>query len=205
MPRNRSGMRKVGTATGFTLLEILLALSLLSIILAVLYSSFFLSSKALQGLDESVVRLQECRMFMDTIRRETEALYYLNAPGKNAVFKVEDRDLYGKQATRFAFNAFSSLVPGVSTISYYMDEKDGKVFLYKAIGQAVAWDNGTEVLDGVEAFTVEANNGDAWVKTWDSTLIRNLPAEIRITVTVMLKDRKVSLFEVVAPKLGKIL
>lgn len=205
MSRYRPGVENIGRSAGFTLLEVLLSLALLSIILAVLYSSFFLSTKALQGLDESVVRLQECRMFMDTVRRETESLFF-SSQAKNApIFKVEDRDLYGKQASRLTFNAFSSLVPGVSTISYYMNEKDGKTFLYKAMGRDVAGDNGTEVLDGVEAFTVEATGKDAWVKTWDSTLTQNLPAEIRITVTVMIKDRKVSLFEVVAPKIGKTL
>ncbi len=46
---------------GFTLIEMLLALALLSIVLGALYSTFFLSHRAMEGIDGGLVKLQECR------------------------------------------------------------------------------------------------------------------------------------------------
>lgn len=200
--------REISAGTrGFTLLEILIAMALLSIVLAMLYSSFFISNRALSGLDDTVLRLQECRMFLDIIRRETESMYF-NALSKGPGLKVEDRDIYGKQASRYTFNSFSPLAPGPSTVSYHVDERAGKNFLIKDMGPASgisAGDNGTEILEGVDSFTVEVKDGDLWVKTWDSALTNKFPAEIRITVTVMLKDRKLSFYQVVSPMVGRTL
>jgi general secretion pathway protein J len=114
----RKGVRQAGesggvafTPEGFTLIEVLLALVLLSVILGAIYSTFILSHKAMEGMDQSLVKLQECRMAIDAIRREIESISY--TPGREkTVFRIEDRDLYGKQASRFSFQTFSPLLPG---------------------------------------------------------------------------------------------
>jgi general secretion pathway protein J len=192
---------------GFTLIEVLMAFAILSIILGAVYSTFFLSHKAMEGLDESLVKLQECRGMMDTLSREGDAIFY-SAANKNSIFKVEDRDLYGKQTSRLIFTAFSPLIPGLSTISYYVEEMDGKPMVLKKIHSAYrSGENqeGAEMIEGVEAFTVEARDKDKWVKTWDASEIKKIPEEIRVTITVLIKDRQVSLHETIKPKIGKTL
>ncbi len=189
---------------GFTLIELLVSMVLLSIVLGAVYSTFFLAHKALDGMDESILKLRECRMFMDTIVRETDSLL---AGRKYSVFKVEDRDIFGKETSRFTFTAFSPLVPGLSLISYYVDQRDGKLVLFKKLGSvsSAAQGDPIELMDGIGSFTIEVRNGDKWVKTWDFAETRRVPDEIRITLTVMIKDRPVSIYETVNPKIGRTL
>ncbi len=192
---------------GFTLIEVLVAFSILSIILVAVYSTFFLSRKAMDGVDDSIVRLQECRMIVDVMRREIEAAVY-NESSKGAVFKVEDRDIYGKQASRFTFTCLSPLTPGLSLISYSMEERDGKPAILKRISAPYkpdSKDKGTVLADDIEAFTVEVKNGNQWIKTWDALDTKKVPGELRITITVLLKGRRVPVSEIVTPRIGKAL
>ncbi|MEW6674564.1 MAG: prepilin-type N-terminal cleavage/methylation domain-containing protein [Nitrospirota bacterium] len=185
-------------AGGFTLIELLLAFAILSVILATLYSTFFLSHKALDGIDSSLLKLQECRATLDVMRREVDSIHSL--------LKVDDRDIYGRQTSRLVFTAFSSLRPGLSMISYFIEEKDGKLILLKEINSAYMSDNkaeSVEIIEDVEAFMVEVKYNDKWVKTWDSFITHSIPQEIRITLTTKLKNKTVSLFETVRPKIGR--
>ena len=195
---------------GFTLIEMLIAFALLSVVLIAIYSTFFLSSKAVEGMDDSLVRLRECRTALDIIKREAEALVFSDR-NKYSAFRIEDRDLYGKQASRFSFTALSPLVPGLSLISYSVEEKDGKLSLIKKMTPSYRPDpdvKGVEMLEDLEAFTVEAsdgNNSNKWVKMWNSQEMKKLPMELKVTITVMLKGRKVSLYERIRPKIGSTL
>ncbi|MBM4140841.1 MAG: prepilin-type N-terminal cleavage/methylation domain-containing protein [Nitrospira sp.] len=192
------------TKKGFTLIEVLVAFAILSIILAALYSTFFLSHKAMDGLDESLVKLQECRMSIDTMRRDIDSILY-DPVNKNSLFKVEDRDIYGKQTSKLVFTTFSTLRPGLSRIAYFIKEKDKKLVLMKELTSAYTPENvaeGFEVVEDIEAFTVEVNYKDTWTKTWDSSLTRTIPQDIRITLTTRLKNKTVTLFEIAKPKTG---
>ena len=189
---------------GFTLLELLIAMVLFSIILAAIYGSFFLSYRAMTGLDESLLKLQECRTALDVMGRETESLLYM--PGNSySLVKIEDKDFYGKQASRLTFTAFSPLSSGMALISYYVEEKDGVLTLYKKMDNAYKPDNnakGEELVEGLESFAVEIKDGTKWVKTWDTSETKQAPLEIRITITAKIKDRPVSFFDTARPKIG---
>ncbi len=194
---------------GFTLIELLISLVMLSIILGALYSTFFLAHKAVTGLDESLLKLQESRMFLDIISREIDAALY-SATSKNSVFKVEDRDVYGKQTSRLTFTSFSPTRPGLSAIAYYVGEQNGILTLYKMIGDTFRPENEAkketipaELIEGLEAFTVEVNHNGKWIKTWDTAETKNVPQEIRVTITVRVKDRPVSMYELIRPRITK--
>jgi general secretion pathway protein J len=196
--------KRPATEEGFTLLELLIATALLAIILGALYSTFFISHKAISGLDDSLVNLEECRNALDVIGRESESLFYRRT-NTHSFFKLEDRDIYGKQASRLSFTTFSPLTYGLSAISYYVEEKDGVLTLYKKVGNPYKTDDtvkGVDLIDGVGSFTVEVRDGDKWVKTWDTGETGTAPAEIRITITALFQGRPVSLFETVSPMIG---
>jgi len=189
---------------GFTLLEVLIAVAILSIVLTALYSTFFLSSRAMDAMDESMTKLQESRKAIDILRRELEAAYH-NDNNEKTFVKILDKDLYGKQATQLEFTAFTTVRPGLSKISYYMEEKDKKRTLFKKIGSSFGKEEseGTDIIEDLEEFTIEAKYQDKWVKTWDTGIIKKMPDEIKISLSVMIKGRKVTLSDIARPMYEK--
>jgi general secretion pathway protein J len=189
---------------GFTLLEVLIAVAILSIVLTALYGTFFLSSRAMEDMDESMTKLQESRKAIDIIRRELEAAYY-NDNDENTFVKILDKDLYGKQATQLEFTTFTTIRPGLSKISYYMEEKDKKRTLFKKIGSSFGKEEseGTDIIEDLEEFTIEAKYQDKWVKTWDAGITKKMPDEIKISLSVMIKGRKVTLSDMARPMYNK--
>ncbi|MDP2167880.1 MAG: prepilin-type N-terminal cleavage/methylation domain-containing protein [Thermodesulfovibrionales bacterium] len=192
---------------GFTLIEVLIAVTLLSIILGALYSTFFLSERAMGAVDESLLKLRELRTALDTIGREVEAVSYSRTADYTA-FRVQDRDIYGKQASRFSFSCFSPLSPGLSMVSYYAEETDGRLVLFKKVKPARPGpfdDEEAEIMEDIREFSVEVKSGDRWVRTWDAGETGRVPEEIRVSITVSIKGRELSLYETLRPKIGRLL
>lgn len=190
---------------GFTLIEVLLALAIFSIILTVLYSTFFLSHRAVSGMEESLLRLHELRVTLDVMQREMESALKSKAI-EDPPFTVKDRDMYGRQTSAVGFTTLYSPLPGLSRVSYYVEETEGKLVLFKKLGSA--WeDNAPRQQEGMEApviedigsFTVELKDNDSWVKTWIKT---EMPKELRITITVPIRNRSLTLSQTVRPKTG---
>jgi len=199
---------------GFTLLEVIVALGISVIVMTALYSTFFLSRKAVDAVDDSLLRLQESRALLDTIKREMESALYDSSKVANGkaytLFKLEDRDFYGKETSRLSFTTFSPLVPGLAKIDYFVEEGDGKLVLKKKIGSAFTQTGepkSVELMEDVEAFTVEARYGDNWVKTWDSAASNSMPEEIRVSVKVNTKkgETPFMVYEVARPRYGTLL
>lgn len=198
---------------GFTLIEILVALAILSVIITALYSTFFLSHKAINAVDDSLVRMQEARTMLDVIKIEIEAAVY-SGDKKYTLFKLEDRDFYGRQASQLSFTAFSPLRPGLSKITYAVEEDKGRLVLRKKLISAFTQTpetKGMDLMEGLASFTVEARYQDQWVKTWDSALNYGIPDEVKITVTILNreKDKKqgsgtpYSISDIATPRIGK--
>ena len=60
---------------GFTLIEVLTAIAIMAMVLITLYSTFILANRALFNVDQSLVKLQESRAFVDTLKREIEVRF----------------------------------------------------------------------------------------------------------------------------------
>ncbi|MDI6801258.1 MAG: prepilin-type N-terminal cleavage/methylation domain-containing protein [Thermodesulfovibrionales bacterium] len=199
--------------TGFTLLEILIPITIISVIIIALYSAFALSKKAVDAVDNSLIRLQEARNMIDVLKRELESSFFYSDKSYS-VFKITNRDIYDRQIAGITFTAFTHLLPGVCKISYTVEgnrtdktnggHKSGlrtpeedfgqqRLALIKRITSAYS-DNdkteGVELMEDVESFTIEAKYADMWVKTWDSEMINNIPAEVKISISVNIGNEK---------------
>jgi len=189
---------------GFTLLEILIAVTLLSVVLAAIYSTFMLSHRATEGMDESLLKTQEARKALDILKRELDATVY-RSKDSLTLLKIQDRDIFGKQAAQLTFTTFSPLRPGLSRISYYVEEKDKKLSLFKKVASPsdTGETEGIDIIEDLGSFTVEARYNDTWVRTWDTDINKGVPDEIRISLSFMAKGREVTFFDVSLPKVDK--
>jgi len=189
---------------GFTLLEVLVAVTLLSVILAAIYSTFFLSHRAVEGMDESLLKSQEARKALDILKRELDAAVYRGSDSMT-LLKIRDRDIYGKQTSLLTFTAFSPLRPGLSRISYYLEEKGDKLYLFKKVSSPydTGEQEGIDIIEDLESFTVEAQYNNTWVKTWDTDINKSVPDEIRISISFVAKGKEVTFFDVALPRIGK--
>jgi general secretion pathway protein J len=189
---------------GFTLIEILVAVAILSILLAAIYSTFFLSYKAIEGMDESMVKLQEARRALDILKRELDSTFYA-VDDQSTFLRIVDRDVYGKQATRLEFTAFSPQRPGVSTVTYFIEDKEGKLNLFKKVESPYRKEETEEadIIEDMGSFGIEAKYNDTWVKTWDTSINKGVPEEIRINLGITIKGRTVTLSDISSPKIGR--
>ncbi len=176
---------------GFTLLEVLLSIALVAVVITVLYSTFFLSRRAVDAVDDSLLRLQECRSALDLMRREMESAYLRDE--KHTLFKIEDRDFFGRQTSQVTFTSFTPQATGLAKITYRIDEEEGQLMLTKKIVMPFARTEEPQavpLIEDVESFTVEVRFNDRWVRTWDTAVTTKAPEEIRISLGVPLKRRE---------------
>ena len=189
---------------GMTLLEVLVAVTILSVVLAAIYSTFFLSYRAVEGTEDATVKLQEARKAIDLMRCELEAAFFSGAE-EGTLLKIEDRDFFGKQASTLSFTSFSALRPGLSKISYLVEPHDRRLTLLKRV-ESIYRDERTDAVDimeGLEAFSVEVRYDDKWVKTWDTAVSAEIPEEVRVSMTVSMRGRTITLSDISRPRNGR--
>jgi len=181
-----------GRGKGFTLIEVLIAIAIMAMILITLYSTFTLANRALFNVDQSLVKLQESRAFVDTLKREIESAFY-SKDNSYCVFKMDDRDFYGRQASSLTVTSSSPLIRGLANINYTVEERNGVLVITKSMVSALsqATENSRmDLLEDIESFTLQAKYQNEWVKTWDSSLTNITPDEVKIILTIRMKNRE---------------
>jgi prepilin-type N-terminal cleavage/methylation domain-containing protein len=186
----REGMQERNR--GFTLIEVLLSIAIMAMVLIALYSTFNLANRALFSVDQSLVKLQESRAFVDTLKREIESAFY-SKDISYCVFKMDDRDFYGRQTSSLTLTSLSPLIKGLANINYTVEERKGILVITKSMVSALsqATENSRmDLLEDIESFTLQAKYQNAWVKTWDSSLSKVTPDEVKIILTIRMKSRE---------------
>ena len=192
---------------GFTLIEILISLTLLVIVLGAVYSTFFSVQRALERFDKISLKYHETRTALDMMRREVEGALVRNTGADESIkaragFVIKDRDVFGKSTSTLDLTAFSFKGSNLNTISYYVTEKDGKLDLLKSEMPAAApsKEYKVDIVEGIESFTVETIFNQKWVRTWDSDLTGKLPEIVRISIEFDDNGKFVTLTEYARPK-----
>jgi general secretion pathway protein J len=195
--------------SGFTLIEILISLTLLTVVLGAVYSSFFSVQRALERFDNVSLKYHEARTALDIIRREIEGALVKNPQTDNnkkmkAVFVIKDSDIFGKNTSSLNLTAFSFKGSNPNTISYFVKEKDGRLELLKTESPAAipSKEYQIEIIEEIESFTVEILFNKKWVKTWDTANTGKLPEIVKISIEFDDKGKIVKLTEYAKPKIG---
>ncbi|MFZ2950785.1 MAG: type II secretion system protein, partial [Desulfuromonadaceae bacterium] len=88
-------MQDISRNSGFTLLEVLIAVVLLGILTAALYGSYFGVLRARDRASSGMESRRELGVTLDLIRREVSSALPVRAADKRLRFVVEDRDTFG--------------------------------------------------------------------------------------------------------------
>lgn len=202
MTKNRYG--------GFTLLELLVALAVASVIVLAVTGTLFSISKSQEIAAQESERLRSLRNISDLLRRElSSTLYQLN--NKQFRFLVEDRDYYGKPASTLAL---STLAPPLSDavsdqvwVQYSLEESAGGMTLRRTARDLFQVETTEQqfsypVMEQLEGFLVECYDGSKWIKTWDTELIHRLPQIIRISLIVQENGKSVTYQVIASPRIN---
>ena len=164
---------------GFTLLEILLALSVLSVILLLLLSAFTGAARVRETLSSRSREYRQIRLVLDRIGTDLMSAFAASAREESA-FTLREDQLSGMPAATLTFTAFQ-LPDGDSG---HPPAEIVKIRYFPRIGaDGVTLDLHREqsdlpfvvnkiplrespVAEGVRGFRVEVFNGTAWVKEW---------------------------------------
>lgn len=199
---------------GFTLIEVMISITLLVIILGVVYSSFFTVQGAIERFDSVSLKYHEVRTVLDIMRREVEAAFLETSKSssqvKNTGLVIEDRDIYDRTTSKLYVTAFSFKDSGLNAILYYIEDKNGKLSLIKAEEPAFMLLTGPsvdrytlEIIEEIESFSVETLYNNRWVRTWDAKQTGSLPEIVKLSIEFDDKGKKVVLTEYARPKIGK--
>lgn len=198
---------------GFTLIEILISLTLLAVVLGAVYGSFFSVQRLFDRFGSVSLKYHESRTALDIMRREIESALLKN-PGPfvkaygdivhdRTNFLMKDRDILGKSTSELELTAFSYKGGMIDTISYFVEEKEGRMNLMKKEGpfglRSEQYE--MEMIEGIEGFTAETMFNGQWIKTWDTGTTGKLPGIVRLSIEFDDNGRKVRLVEYARPKL----
>jgi general secretion pathway protein J len=196
---------------GFTLIEILIAVVLLGILTAALYSSYFTVLNARERAADGMEARRELVSTLDLIRREFAAAPKIDPNDKRLRFIVEDRDNFGKPASTLEM---TTLVPasgadrkesGISAVRYALVEKD-KRFILTRREQDIFFESldakAFPQMERISDFLVECYDGSKWVRSWDTSLIKTLPKMLRVTVHVVEDGRPVEFYILANSRIG---
>ena len=205
-------MSSISRNSGFTLLEVLITVVLLSILSAALYGSYFSVIRARDRASSGMESRRELGATLDLIRREVSSVMFkLDKADKRLRFVVEDRDNFGAQSSTLEL---TTLAPptvldrsesGIVTVKYQIAEKDKKLILTRQERDLFSEETAVPAypqMEQISSFLVECYDGSKWVKSWDTAINNRLPASVKITVQIEEEGRLVPFSMLSAPRVS---
>ncbi|MBN1975471.1 MAG: prepilin-type N-terminal cleavage/methylation domain-containing protein [Sedimentisphaerales bacterium] len=202
------------TRYAFTLMEMLIALSIVILIFAAIYGSYRATTASISHCEPRSIIEQQARLFLQRITSELRCCYAGNlTPSKNSKFQnsikmesvqekatKEDFPLFtgktvfsGKTFLKFATSSFASNpnsnMGGLAIISYKLDES-GNVLLRNVRRYIEGFSNENKndrwfpVLSNVKSISFEYFADEKWIKEWESKNSNILPQAVRITLVM---------------------
>lgn len=198
---------------GFTLLELLVAISILAMVSVLIYGAFASMRRSRDGLARVQDRYREGRLAMQRIDRELKSAYLSLHLPINPQLAVQTTAFVGTRGTpadRIDFNSFANVrrdrdahESDQAEVSYFGSgnpDGSGRVDLVRRLSSYPDIEPGrggrVEVLaTDIDLFEVEYLDSQTgrWTETWDSTQAAaqpaRLPYQVRITLVLNAGER----------------
>ena len=202
---------------GFTLLEIIIALSMLVLILGSVYGTYTATTRSLAHSKQKHAMQQQARVFLQRIASEIRCCYAgyqdksaQTSPGnirtgEKELLKQEDVSLFvgkevssGESFLQFVTSAVDSKrehsFGGLAIVEYTLDESTNTLSRSKRRYVGGFEDdkdnyNWLVVLENVQEITVEYFDGKKWLEEWDSKDTKGLlPQAVGISLVLQTED-----------------
>ena len=194
-------MRPSPPTAAFTLLELLIAVSIFAIVLAAITTVFY---SAMRLRNKTAARFDEFLPIQHAITIIQRDLTGLVAPGGTFSGDFKTAALSGGQGEQNATVFCTATAPVDDTspfselqkISYYLDGNAGPTGgrdLIRAVTRNLLPPTTTDsdkqwLLGNVRTLTFTYYNGSTWADTWDSTTQTNLPRAIKVQLDLAAPD-----------------
>jgi len=201
---NRNAGRHVTGQSGFTLLELIISVTLLSLMAVSLWAAFRVTIRSWSRGTEFIDINQRNRTILDLVKKQTASIYGLVAP----VEVQSGRGIYpifNGAETSVQFISLTSLRfqdnPGLTMVSYdLVRDHAGNYSLVEREAQYLGLDPGRDVeltgrddpvvpiFEDLESFSFEyfdpgtADRPERWENVWDGKEMGELPAAISMTM-----------------------
>jgi type II secretion system protein J len=201
----------------FTLLEIIITLSMIVLILGSVYGTYMATTRSLANSEPKHALQQQARVFLQRFTSEIRCCYAghqdkFSQPlpinirrGEKELLKQEDASLFvgievssGQSFLRFVTSAVApkreDSLGGLAIVEYMLDESTNTLSRSKRRylgGFEDDKDNytGSVVLKNVQEITVEYFDGKEWLKEWDSNDMKGLlPKAVGISLVLQTED-----------------
>lgn len=166
---------------GFTLIEILVSLAIAAVVIGSAYTLLFTVKKGTAGVYEKMREKEQAFNLLGMIRKEVESIYYVRDIDYTGI-RIEEKDLYGKPASRLTFTCFFK--DGVKVISYaVVEEKDGRRDIIKTIADVIKGGQPIKMtmLRDVEGFSAQVLD-EGYDKVYDSAKLKKIPKDVKISL-----------------------
>ena len=193
-PRSSSDRLLPGPAAGFTLLEILVAISIVAIVLTTLYGVFASISRAKERLEQDGEVYQRVRVIYDRLGREFRGVCPVGGPAQKGVFRT-GRDADGNPILELTTSAAAQLgtqQTGIALVRYTLaqdrENPSGKA-LFRTEQSALVSDEAIResgpmrLAVGIEQMEWRFLVQDQWLTDLDATR-DGLPLLVELTLTM---------------------
>lgn len=194
MQKNRPFPRVRGDQAGFTLLELMISLGIVSIIFVVIYGTFSNVHRGSQQMEEDAERYRMMRMSLYYIANDLSMFYITQAPDgksgspKTMIFRGEDSERLHENET------FPNDAIEFSTVSHRrigdVPASDQMVIRYTLqdgyLIQEARFSNGASLINELAgpieglSFRFLPKNSVDWVETWDAKAKKEAPSVVEI-------------------------
>lgn len=204
-------VRLIGGSGGFTLLETLVALLLLTIVAGALYTSYFTVIRARDRATKGGEGRRELRGTLDLIRREIDSALFRSGNKRLPPFVVEDRDVFGKPASSLEFVTIAPPStderPGsdMVVVKYGVKEKEKERRLVLTREATDLYGSVKPIpypqMEEIEGFLVECYDAGKWVRSWNTELNSKLPERVKVTITARDGDKTADFVVIARPRM----
>ncbi|MFQ5480236.1 MAG: type II secretion system protein GspJ [Thermodesulfobacteriota bacterium] len=175
--------------SGFTLVELLIAVAILAVIVTAIYATLFNVLTTRENMQANMDRLRSFRRFSTTFSREARASFFSPENSLSlwsGTATASTPPLASISMTYFTYSSGRDRSGDLMAVSYSAENSDKGITLYKESWNPYTGERGikAEVMEGIEGFSASFYDGDKWVDSWDGESRKGPPAAVNLTIDI---------------------